>query len=313
MEKKPIFIHLESFTWKSEEEYIIKKSIRNLHSPFMDLADDARRRLKRVGKKCIPYIIEAIEQNDLDSDIVRYELPEVLALFKKDAVSFLIPCLDNPNEDLVYVAKSAIEEVGKNAVPILCKEIETDNLVIKQKIIEILGSIGDKKAIPVLVKCLSDPDESIRDEAEWSLTEIGSSCYDQVLPLLSSDSVQLLCSAIYILPQVDQAKGVSAVIPLFNHPDDDVYNSVIDSLMGLNPAPVDELLSHIHSESTQELIGILNVLANSRNILVIEKISHLKEHPDDDVKEIAEWAIDLLTRSQNEKPIPIYPDNRVED
>ncbi len=249
--------------------------------------------------------MEAIENDAFDSDTIRDELPEVLALFKKDAVLFLIPYLDNPNEDIAFAAESAIEEVGKNAVPILCEEIETDNLVVKGKIIEILGSIGDKKAIPVLIKCLSHPEKSIRDEAEWSLTEIGSSCYDQVLPLLSSDSVQLICSAIYILPRVDPTKGFSAIIPLFNHSDDDVYDSVIDSFIGLNPKPVDELLSHIHSESTQELIGILNVLANSRDISVIEKISHLKEHPDNEVNETAEWAIDLINRSQNEKPIEI--------
>ena len=70
--------------------------------------------------------MEAIENDAFDSDTIRDELPEVLALFKKDAVSFLIPYLDNPNEDLVYAAQAAIEEVGKNAVPILCEEIETE-------------------------------------------------------------------------------------------------------------------------------------------------------------------------------------------
>jgi len=294
MDKNPIFIILESFTWESKEEYIIKKSIRNLNSPFPDIEEDARKRLKKVGKKSLPYIIEAIEHNDLDSDTIRYILPEVFALFKKDAVSFLIPYLDNPNEDLVYAAESTIEEIGKNAVSILCKEIETDNLVVKGKIIEILGTIGDKKAIPLLIKCLSHPEESIRDEAEWSLTQIGSDCYDQVLPLLSSDSVQLICSAIHILPRVDPTKGVSAIIPLFNHPDDEVFNCVYRSLIRLDTLPVYELLSYLHSGSIEELVGILNVFATSRDISVIEKISYLKEHPDTDVRETAEWAIESI-------------------
>lgn len=305
MDKKPIFVHLESFTWNSEEEYIIKKSIRNLDSPFPDLVEDAQKRLKKLGKKCLPFFVEAIENDAFDSDTIRDELPEVLALFKKDAVSFLIPYLDNPNEDLVYAAQAAIEEVGKNAVPILCEEIETDNLVVKGKIIEILGFLGDKKAIPVLIKCLSHPEKSIRDEAEWSLTQIGSPCYDQVLPLLSSDSVQLICSAIYILPRVDRARGVSAIIPLFNHPDYEIFNCVYRSLNRLDTKPIDELLSYLNSESIEEIVGILNVFATSKDISVVEKISPLKEHPDIDVRETAEWVIDQINGSQNEKPIEI--------
>jgi len=299
MAKQPQFIRLESFTWNSPEEYLIKKSIRNLGSPFPEFVDDAKKLLKKSGKKCLPYIIEAIENDDLEPDTITDILPEVLVLFKKDAVSFLIPYLDDANEDWAYAAKSTIEEIGKPAVPILCSAVDTSNLIIMGKIIDILGTIGDKNAIPTLIKCLSHPEESIRDDATWSLKEIGSPCYNQVLPLLSSDDIQLVCAAIQILPAVDTKKGVPAVIPLFSHPDDEVYDLVFDSLLYLDPRPVDELVLHLKSDNVQELIGILNVLANCKDVSAIEKISPLKQHPDTDVSETAEWAIGLILKSQN--------------
>lgn len=298
MSKQPQIIRLESFTWNSPEEYLIKKSIRNLGSPFPEFVDDAEKVLKKTGKKCLPYFIEAIENDDLSSDTIKYILPEVLVLFKKDAVKFLIPYLDSENEDLAYAAESTIEEVGKAAVPILCDAIDTSNLIIKGKLIDLLGTIGDKKAIPTLIKCLSDPEESIRDDATWSLKELGSPCYNQVLPLLSSDDIHLVCAAVQILPAVDAKKGVPAVIPLFSHPDDEVYDTVFSSLVRLNTPPVDELVSHLQSDSVQVLFGILNVLANSKDTSAIEKITPLKEHPDTDVSETAEWAIGLILKSQ---------------
>lgn len=305
MTDQPKFVNLESFTWNTEEEYIIKKSIRNLDSPIIEHNEDARRRLKKIGKKCLPYIIEAIENNALTPDCISYELPEVFALFKKNAVSFLIPYLDNPNEDLVDAAISAITEVGKPAVPILCEEIDTENIVIRQKIIEILGSIGDKKALPVLIETLSDPEESVRSEAEWALEQFDSSIYDQILPLLNSDSIHQICSAIYILPRLDRDKGISAVIPLLKNTDEEIFDSLFRSFSFLKPIPVDELLTYVHSENTQELCVVLNILANCEDTSVIEKISHLKDHPDDGVRETAEWAIDMLTESRDKTPLII--------
>ena len=299
MSQQPQIIRLESFTWNSPEEYLIKKSIRNLGSPFPEFVDDAKKVLKKAGKKCFPYIIEAIENDDLESDTITDILPEVFVLFKKDAVRFLIPYLDDANEDLAYAAESTIEEVGKAAVPILCDAIDTSNLIVKGKIIDILGTIGDKKAVPTLIKCLSDPEESIRDKATWSLKEIGSPCYNQVLPLLSSEDKQLVCAAIEILPAVDTKKGVPAVVPLFSHPDEEVCDIVFDSLLYLDPRPVDELVLHLKSDNVQELCGILNVLANSKDASAIEKITPLMEHPDTDVSETAEWAIGLILKSQN--------------
>ncbi|MFH0966483.1 MAG: HEAT repeat domain-containing protein [Methanobacteriota archaeon] len=317
MVNNPAIISLESFTWKTPEEYRIKKSIRNLDCPFPDLVDDAKVLLKRTGKKAIPYILEAIESRVFEGDTIRYELPEVFALFGKDSVPVLIPLLagadetadaDDDNDDdegdidygyvLQYAAESALQEIGKTGVPLLCKGMSDTNPVIRSKIASILGEISDKRAVPALVQALADPDNDVRSEAVQALIAIGSPSYDKVLPLLRDPSIDLQIAAITILPEVNREKGIAAIVPFFEDSREEVWDAVYDSLTEMESKPISEMIAYLDCGKKEVIIGVLNILVNVGDRTLIPIITPFTRDVDEEIRNVADWSIEELSKEK---------------
>ncbi|MBC7330729.1 HEAT repeat domain-containing protein [bacterium] len=84
--------------------------------------------------------------------------PDNLAKFvgKFFGVEVLIPASGEMTWELDEVAKRAIGEFGKGALDCLIKALNNPNKLVRKNVVELLGWLNDKRAIPYLIKALAD-------------------------------------------------------------------------------------------------------------------------------------------------------------
>lgn len=109
--------------------------------------------------------------NDTDSG---KDLNELSALEKHNLSDALSMCLDNPDEE---VRKASIELLFsislETALLFIDTMIEDDNLWNRLKILEIIENVFNPCITEVLKKLINDPEEMVRERAEWILSQRG--------------------------------------------------------------------------------------------------------------------------------------------
>jgi HEAT repeat protein len=100
---------------------------------------------------------------------------------KNTAVNPLIRALEDPRRDVVRNAVEGLKRLGVLSVDELIKELKGRKRKTKGEIAKILGELGDKKAVEVLISCLSDIEPDVRINAAQSLCKIGD---ERAVPFL---------------------------------------------------------------------------------------------------------------------------------
>ena len=308
MKKEPICVYLPSFTWKTNEEFRIKKAIGNLDCPFPDLIEQALGIIKNAGKDALDPLVEAVEKKRFEDGGRWDNVPEAFADIGEPAVPVLVKWLVSKKEDLYSTAEDALELIGRPAVPHLCEVITTRNTDARIRVINLLGMAKDDRAIPHLITALSDKNYLVRSYAADALIEYGRPIYPQILTMLKSDNIQQVCGAVTILPGIDQKQGVADVILYFTHPYGEVWNAVCDSLTQLEPLPVAEMRQCLSSEDQDIVTGALNVLGRCTDEEVMHEAENLLDHPDKQIRSSAELCVknirNALERAKPKTAIP---------
>ncbi|MCX5854779.1 MAG: HEAT repeat domain-containing protein [Deltaproteobacteria bacterium] len=303
MKKEPICVYLPSFTWKTAEEFRIKKAIGNLDCPFPDLVEEALGIIKKAGKSALDPLVEAVEKKRFEDGGRWDNVPEAFAGIGEPAVPVLVKWLIGKKEDHYSTAKAALELIGRPAVPHLLEVITTRNKDARKRVINLLGNAKDDRAIPHLITALSDKNDLVRSYAADALIEYGRPIYPQIHPLLKSDNIQQVCGAVAILPGLDQDQGVADVIPYFTHPYGEVWNAVCDSLRQLKPLPVAEMRQCLSSEDQDVVTGALNVLGWGSDEGALHDAVKLLDHPDQQIRSSADMCVKNI-RNHLKSPEP---------
>ena len=291
MTKEPVFVYLPAFSWKTPEEFRIKKAISNLDRPFPDQVNEAIKVLKKAGKAVLPYMQEAMEARDLDENLLWDEVPKIFANIGVPAIPVLIKWLAHDDAYFHNTAEEALEMIGKPAVPALCEAITNPDSEARMRVISILEKTKDSRALPYLITALSDADEQVGGCAQDAIIAIKPSSYNQILPLLKSADLRLVCSAISLLPALDRKRGIPEIMPFFADPRDGIWDAVYDSLHFLEPPPVSEVLKFLSVEDPHVLVGAMNVLVFIKDKKTIPSVEPLLNHPDEKIRDYAVWCI----------------------
>jgi HEAT repeat protein len=103
----------------------------------------------------------------------------------------IVALLDEGNVPLRNAASEALIAIGRSAVgPLIGRLSGTDSE--RKLIVDALGLIGDRQAVPALVDCLADPDTNIRVAAAEALGGIGGDEVVQALTQLLPREVDLV-------------------------------------------------------------------------------------------------------------------------
>ena len=93
--------------------------------------------------------------------------------FESAALTPLLRSLEDDRPEVVEKGLKGLKKLGEKAVDALIKELRGRKRKTKGMIAELLGEIKDKRAVDVLISCLSDMDTEVRINAARSLCEIG--------------------------------------------------------------------------------------------------------------------------------------------
>ena len=111
-----------------------------------------------------------------DSWRVRKEAVDALLAgpVDEEAIESLICMLGaNDNAGLRNSAVEALERLGNLAVSALCRHTTVDDHDVRKFVVDILGSIGDAAAVPLLIDALDDADPNVSAAAAENLGKIG--------------------------------------------------------------------------------------------------------------------------------------------
>lgn len=119
--------------------------------------------------------------------------PHITQMYQSRNIKGLIQALRSEDED-PYVVSSALISIGRPATKYLLKLLEDDNPNVRKKSAFILGFIGGKKTITALTKSLKDPDEFVRWNTLYALTNLlfTMNCEEEVKKIATEPIIDLL-------------------------------------------------------------------------------------------------------------------------
>jgi HEAT repeat protein len=138
---------------------------------------------------------------------VRMQVVKALGrIGKQEAVPALLGVLRAADEQLGGMVHNALVQIGPPAVPFLLKDCNHSSAWIRWHCVRALGEICDYRALPNLVRALSDPDHSVAWLAARGLTRYGRWSVEPVLKHLAAadTSPWLAETAAYVLRDVYQ-------------------------------------------------------------------------------------------------------------
>jgi hypothetical protein len=90
-----------------------------------------------------------------------------------DATRALVSCLGDPSTSVRVTARSALVGMGAGAVEPLCEALEYQDEQVAWTAAELLGEVGDVRAVEPLRWALRDAPESVRQAARRALAALG--------------------------------------------------------------------------------------------------------------------------------------------
>jgi HEAT repeat protein len=236
--------------------------------------NSATEALIRVGDPAIPNIVRHLrDEADID---VRLSFVNLLGdLRNASAFATLLKLLDT--EDDINIASSVVTSIGKYrdaaALPHLLRALQKEDLWLKFHVIEALGEIGDRTALPSILPLYAE--KSLRKpvlEAVGKIADVGTVSF--ILRIIS-DEPKLNLTALRALVRIAEAEKPRVV--------EAVERELIQRKFRESfPAEkVEPLLDHLHSTPKREVKQfILKFLGWSADERALPVLLEFMEEPD---------------------------------
>jgi HEAT repeat protein len=176
---------------RASEEEAIRERIKVLQDKSRSIGERAQAasRLGDYGPKAqaaVPALIEALA----GETELRESAAAALAKIGKPAVPLLAKALDSENPTVLTGAAQALRDIGpdaKAAAPRLVKLLGVEDAVTRIAVVEALGSLRDPDSVPALgARVRTDPDFGVRRYAAFALTDLGADAKAAVPDLLDA-------------------------------------------------------------------------------------------------------------------------------
>ncbi len=138
-------------------------------------------------------IFQPIEKRVLSNDDgVRAQALKKIVTLPAEKIQTIIPALvaalHDPDSNIVNRSVDALSTIGRSALDPLRQTLKDPDVYVKVSVISVFGRIGpDAQAtIPDLVACLADSHPLVREEAAFSLGQMGQVASSAVSPLLEA-------------------------------------------------------------------------------------------------------------------------------
>jgi|Deesub1362A_J573_1020465.scaffolds.fasta_scaffold00004_23 HEAT repeat protein len=110
-------------------------------------------------------------------------------------------------------AMEALTRLGRKITDYLIEAFDTSNNDVRKFIIDIIGHVRDKKAVPLLIEALKDEDENVRASAVENLGNIKEALVvDALIDILESDDLWTAYPAAEALGRIGDRRAVPALL-----------------------------------------------------------------------------------------------------
>ncbi len=137
-------------------------------------------------------------------------------------------------------ARETIVRVGPGAVPLLLEALEQSDAVQGQQIVEVLGRIGHKSALPKLHELMQGDNVWLRSAAVFAIGKIGGK---EAIPILLEglrDPSSRVCEiTVQVLVALGDLRAAPGLIDLLRSPDQDLAQSASQALVALTDGTED--------------------------------------------------------------------------
>jgi len=152
--------------------------IRSLKDNSWTVRRHAANSLGMIGdENAVPSLMNALE--DKDWHVRKYAAVALGKMKDERAIPILLEALEDEDADVRWKAGSSLVKIGDLAVPALLKKFKKGNWRVRGRAAEILGRIGDQRALKPLINSLKhgksqDRHRHVRGKAAEALGRIGN-------------------------------------------------------------------------------------------------------------------------------------------
>lgn len=248
------------------------------------------------AEKRAEYYIDYLSDPDRQ---VRLEASRNLVQFGDSAVEPLIRRATGGSDSLLYIAAQILGQIGdRRAVPFLKEHIHAPNRYVREQAVRALGQLDDPRLVPTLEQVLTgDPVADVRGAAAWSMGNLRDTTAIAPLVQALTDTAALVRQqALAAVQYLWTPAAESATIAALRDPDPTV-RYIAAQMLGhhrIRPA-LDELcltlLDHSIGVRT-ESARALGLIGDTTAVGPLERLLAESDGPDHDA---AKEALRLLT------------------
>jgi HEAT repeat protein len=243
----------------SKSSAIIRGILHVFMEGDLDEQRDATKELKEMGRSALDPLIQLI-RDEKERKFIRLEAARAIVVLGKDGVEPLLTLLEEKDAVTLMAAIRALGTIGDaRAVPVLLDHLHNTEQKIRLATIWALGQIKDKQAIPSLLELLHEPDWGIHIETIEALIKIGdeTALRKSINPLIHAvcnDDANIRQIAVTLLERIKEKVDITIFADILSAQNDPILcKRLIEALGELRDPRTVPLLVSIMKEETAAL------------------------------------------------------------
>ncbi len=262
---------LESRQSATDQEVIHHRVTEVYHDSLCSLLDDAVQDsdslLRRAAIRMYGWVAEARSVSLL--------IPLITSECREEVLSALV-AIGKKNIDPLMAGLSAQEDVireamanvlgrigGRRVVPVLLDLLKDRSGHVRQAAAAALGEVRDPEAVVALLPVLADVYPNVQESAVKALMQMKEALPRTTLvDYLSHDSSALRCNAAFLLGRVKEEKAIAPLLLLLRDPEESARKAAVDALGCFDsPEVIQHVLLALGDECANVRLAALKILA----------------------------------------------------
>lgn len=218
-------------------EYALPQLIACLGDDVWKRRAGAARVIERAGVAVVPYLVRALTKDD---DNIRYWTLKLLGQLRAfDALPELTRFLEATERDLVIAAASALGELGdRRAIPALIRMLAHPDELVRRAVIDALARLPDS-SVHELTQMLASNQRLMRLSSSLALAAAGDTSLKPLLDQLAAESSEIRYWVVRALERMQQPAVVPVLEDLVDDDDVEVQRAAAAALASFElPAEV---------------------------------------------------------------------------
>ena len=247
--------------------------------------------------------------------LVRIHAVDALFKLKNFSLTPLINALNSDNHFIQMYSAEVLGRIGdKKAIKPLSICLNDDHYLVRYHAVLALGNIGDEKVIPYLVKSIEDEDNLVKGSAKESLVNLGKLVTKSILKELKEKDSSIKEDLIEIICKIGDEDALHTFVKLFENnkklrvPIAESFEKIADeTILNFLIESLDDDDPYVRRHIIKTLSNIVPKLSQIKRIESLEKLkTTLKNEADTETKKELKTAIAKINKISTAKDHKLF-------